>query len=129
MGLISIADPELEGSETFGQIRNRNKRFGSETGFEINVSGPGLEYRSETLFRFPIGSGSGQKFRILPDPDPVTDPQLVEILSYLVRLDGRPRSASGLGLLSKNVKYLLCTFRQKLLHYLKCLLRFYNIIL
>jgi hypothetical protein len=35
-----------------------------------------------------------------------------EILSYLVRLDGRPRSASGLGLLSKNVKYLLCTIPQ-----------------
>jgi hypothetical protein len=83
---ISVADPER--SETFGHIRIRN--------------------RKKRLYQFRIRSGSGQKFRILPGPDPVLD----EILSYLVRLDGRPRSTSGLGLLSKNVKYLLCTIQQ-----------------
>ncbi len=67
-------DPDPEGSETFSQIRIRS-------GTEINVSDldskPGPETiisnpvsDPERLFRFRIRSGCGQKFRILPVPDP-----------------------------------------------------------
>jgi hypothetical protein len=74
----SVADPEPdpgpEGSEAFGQIRIRS-------GTEINVSDLDSKPGPETLisnpvsdpkrlFRFRISSGSGQKFRILPVPDP-----------------------------------------------------------
>jgi hypothetical protein len=38
---------------------------------EISVADP----EPNRLIRFPIGSGSSQKLRILPDLDPVPDPQ------------------------------------------------------
>jgi hypothetical protein len=34
------------------------------------VSDPDTNPDTKFLFRFRIGSGSGQKFRVLPDPDP-----------------------------------------------------------
>ena len=69
--------------------------FGSgfESGFGSGFES-GFESGSKRLFRFRIGSGSGQKFRILPDPVPVPDPQHWIIYSFWC-VTSRPQYMKG----------------------------------
>jgi hypothetical protein len=58
-----------QGMQLRAVLRIRNKSFGSGSGLKL-VSDPDSNLDPKRLFWFRIGSGSGQKFRILPDPDP-----------------------------------------------------------
>ncbi len=74
----SVADPEPdpdpEGSETFSQIRIRSwteinvSDLDSKPGPETIISNPVSD--PKRFFRFRIRYGSGQRFWILPVPDP-----------------------------------------------------------